>query len=151
MIRRTASEVLSSLEARVARLEGRTASTSNRTASPALSLYELAEKMGEQYIKKFRGKIAYWQELALPLENLVQKELEDKLDIEDYSDIENNIKATIKGFSYFPGDRGYPVSEPSISAEVTLTNIATGSSVKVAISMETDKYGDSKFWFDAGY
>lgn len=150
MIRRTASEVLRSLEARVARLEGKTA-TSNRTAAPALSLYLLAEKMGEMYIKKFRGKIAYWKELALPLEDLVQEHLEDKLDIEDYKDIQNNIKATLKGVSYQRGETEYPFREPSISAEVTLTNIATGSSVNVAISMETDEYGDSKFWFDEGY
>ena len=151
MIRRTASEVLQSLEARVARLEGRT----KTSARGAKTIQEVAELMGEKYIAAFRrshGKAVHWKSVGESLENFVYRMLDSELEIEDWSDL-NLISAAVTGLSTHPGHSydGYDAQEPTISAEVTLTNSLAGATVRVALRMETDKNGNAKFGLDMNY
>jgi len=152
MIRRTASEVLQSLEARVARLEGRT----KTSARGAKTLQELAQLMGEKYIAAFRrshGKTVYWKSVGESLENFVYGKLDSELEIEDWSDL-NSIYAAVTGISTHPGHSydGWSQEEPTIAVEVTFTNSLAGATTRrLSLRMETDKNGNAKFGLDMSY
>jgi hypothetical protein len=138
MIRRNASEVLRSLEARVARLEG-----GRKIAAKTMNVFQLADFMVERY--------ARWQhisrrEVSEALADFLLAHFSEELDLETQGDVINigasDIEINYAGESPLPQ---YSHLKYTVFADVILTNLLTGKRLNVEISLHTDEQGNPIF------
>jgi len=141
MIRRTASEVLRSLEARVDRLEG-----GRKTATKVMNVFQLADFMVERYVRTFSWQNISRREASEALADFLLKHFSDELDLETQGDVINirasSIDIHYAGISPLPQ---YSHLKYTVFADVILTNLLTGKRLDVEISLHTDKSGNPIF------
>jgi len=141
MIRRTAGEVLRSLEARVARLEG-----GRKIAAKTMNVFQLADFMVERYARIFSWQNISRREVSEALADFLLAHFSDELDLETQGDVINigasDIDINYAGESPLPQ---YSHLKYTVFADVILTNLLTGKRLNVEISLHTDKSGNPIF------